>query len=138
MSRKRRSWKRQMREINNYIRDRVASEISSKITAWNGKVNRVREIEKPDRGSWTNGKTGKMSFREARGEIWEKRCEINEEVQWPVSGERLARQNAAVTRIDMGEKVPVRCWYREKKSNVFVLKWHFYWWQVKSYSLQFY
>lgn len=109
--------------MNNYMRDRAAPEISSKITAQNGKVNWQREIEKPDRGSWTKWKDRKNEFqsgemRDLRKEVWNKMKKYSGWCQ----GKRLARQSEAVTRIDMRDKEPVRCWYREKKSNVFVLK----------------
>ena len=63
-------------------------------------------------------------------ERFEKRREINEEVQWPVSRET---RHAAVTRIDTTkERSSLLLIQRERESNVFVLK-HFNTWQVKSH-----
>lgn len=68
-------------------------------------------------------------------ERFEKRREINEEVQWPASRETLARQHAAATRIHTRkERTSLLLIERERESNVFVLK-HFNTWQVKSHRL---
>lgn len=110
-----------MREINTCNRDRqrVATEMGSNITIPNiklwlmgGLTKRNIESQREEVGQM---EMEKMSFRPVRRERFEERREINEEVQWPVSRERLARQNTAVTRIDMRSREPVCCWYGERE-----------------------
>lgn len=136
-----RSRKRQMKEINNGMRDRVAPELGRKITIRNRKLWHMGGLTKREIESQTE-EVGQMERRkkwvsDRWDERFERRREINEEVQWPVSRERLARQNAAVTRIDMrgGKSVSV---VGRQTELCLCLKMTLYRWQVKPKSLQFY